>query len=134
MVGLQTDDLRGVTTDVRKAEFLTVTFLALLIAGCATDPGEVTGSITPIAPKPLLPAPPPPVFPDKPRTLAEPECKALISQISACAGRFKDKEKKAAYSRRAVEVAETLGSMEAGQRKATCKADLPLWRKDCGAP
>jgi hypothetical protein len=110
--------------------------LALLAANCASDPAEVTGSIPKqaAAPKPLLPAPPPAVLPDKPRSLAEPECRSLVSQISACSGRFKDKEKKESYRRRAIEVAETLGSMEAGQRKATCKADLPVWRKDCGVP
>ncbi len=121
--------------NLRKAVFFSLTAALLLVAGCAgSDPAEVTGSITPIASKPLLPAPPPPVMPDKPRTLAEPECKALISQIQACTQRIKDKEKKASHQRRTIEVAETLSSMEEGQRKATCKADLTHWRKDCGAP
>ncbi len=113
-----------------------VLMAALLAASCASDPAEVTGSIPKqaIAPKPLLPAPPPAVLPEKPRSLAEPECKALVSQIAACSGRVREKEKKESYRRRAIEVAETLGSMEAGQRKATCKADLPVWRKDCGTP
>lgn len=110
--------------------------IALFIAGCATDVGDVTGSIAAqtAAPKPLLPAPPPPILPDKPRMLAEPECRALISQMSACTAKIKDTTKKAAYQRRTIEVAETLSSMEESQRKATCKTDLPHWRKDCGVP
>lgn len=118
---------------MRKAGLLALTAL-LWIAGCASDPGEVTGSIPKMEPKPLLPAPPPRVLPEKPLQLSEPECRSLVSQIQACSQRMRDKEKKLAYQRRAIEMSETLGSMEDSQRKATCKADLPLWRKDCGAP
>lgn len=119
---------------LRRAGLLAALTAVLFAAGCATDPGEITGSIPKIEPRPLLPAPPPPVLADKPLQLSEPECRSLVSQIQACSQRVKDKEKKTAYQRRAIEVAETLASMEEGQRKATCKADLPMWRKDCGAP
>lgn len=119
---------------MRKAGLLVLTAILLSAAGCATGSDDVTGSIPKVEPKPLLPAPPPPVLPDKPRALTEPECRSLVSQIQACGQRMKDKEKKSAYHRRAIEMAETLGSMEDSQRKATCKADLPVWRKDCGAP
>jgi hypothetical protein len=119
---------------VRRAGLLTVIATLLLAAGCATDPGEVTGSIAKVEPKPLLPPPPIAPVPDKPVALTEPECKSLISHMQSCTQRIRDKEKKAVYHRRTVEVAQTLASMDAGQRKATCKADLPQWRKDCGAP
>lgn len=119
---------------MRRAGLPSVIAVFLLAGGCATDPGEVTGSTANVEPKPLRPAPPPPPVPDKPVSLPEPECKALISHMQGCIRRIRDKDKKAAYHRRTIEVADTLASMEAGQRKATCKTDLPQWRKDCGAP
>lgn len=127
----------GSGINVRKTGFMSLAFMALVVVACAgSDQGDVTGSITKqaVAPKPLLPAPPPPVLPDKPRALAEADCRALVTQIQSCAQRSKDKERKAIFNRRAVEVAETLSSMEESQRRDTCRADLTHWRKDCGAP